>query len=326
MRVMLIRGITDREVGVSSAATPAVGCLLPRFAGLTAGERAIALRLMEDVGLDHVGFGDHVSFLGGHGSDGLLAAASVLAASQRLAVNTAVYLLPLRHPVVVSRQLADLAQLAPGRFTFGVGVGGEDRHEFASCGVDPATRGRRMDEGIAVVRALLRGEEVDHDGEFFTLRTAKIVPTPVEPIPLIVGGRSDAALHRAGRLGDGWFGLWVSADGYRRSVATMTEAAADASRADPPSQNALNVWCGSGASADEARSYLAPAMEAFYGIPYQRFERWSPAGRPKDVAQFVAPYLEAGCSLINLIMTGPSLEHEIEACAEVRAALLTGAT
>ena len=311
---------------MSSDVTRAVGCLLPRFTGLSAGERAGAIRLMQDVGLDHVGVGDHVSFLGGHGSDGLLAAASVLAASERLAVNTAVYLLPLRHPVVVARQVADLAQLGPGRFTFGVGLGGEDRHEFASCGVDPSTRGRRMDEAIAVVRALLRGEEVDRDGEFFPLRTAKIVPKPVERVPLIVGGRSDAALRRAGRLGDGWFGLWVSADGYRRSVATMSAAAADAGRADARFQNALNIWCGSGASADEARSYLAPAMETFYGIPFERFERWSPAGRPKDVAEFVAPYLEAGCGLINLIMNGPSLEHEVEACAEVRAALLASAT
>ena len=308
-----------------SSATPAVGCLLPRFPGLAAGHRVGALRLMEDVGLDHVGVGDHVSFLGGHGSDGLLAAASVLAASERLRANTAVYLLPLRHPVVVARQLSDLGQLAPGRFTFGVGLGGEDRHEFASCGVDPSTRGRRLDEAIAIVRALLRGEEVDHDGEHFPLRAAKIVPTPAEPVPLIVGGRSDAALRRAGRLGDGWFGLWVSADGYRRSVATMRQAAAEAGRADAPFQNALNIWCGVGASSDEARSHLAPAMESFYGMPYERFHRWSPAGRPHNIAEFLAPYVEAGCSLINLIMNGASLEHEIEACAEVRAALLGGA-
>lgn len=308
-----------------SSVTPAVGCMLPRFPGLAAGQRAGALRLMEDVGLDHVGVGDHVSFFGGHGSDGLLAAASVLAASERLAVNTGVYLLPLRHPVVVARQVADVARLAPGRFTFGVGLGGEDRHEYVSCGVDPSTRGRRMDEAIAVVRALVRGEDVDHDGEFFPLRAAKIVPAPVERVPLIVGGRSEAALRRAGRLGDGWFGLWVSADGYRRSVATMSEAAADAGRADAPFQHALNVWCGSGATTGEARSYLAPAMETFYGMPYERFERWSPAGRPRDVADFVAPYVDAGCTLINLIMNGPSLEHEVEACAEVRATLLADA-
>ena len=62
------------------------------------------------------------------------------------------YLLPLRHPVLVARQLADIERLAPGRLVLGVGVGGEDRHEVAICGVDPATRGARMDECLAVLR------------------------------------------------------------------------------------------------------------------------------------------------------------------------------
>ena len=73
------------------------------------------------------------------------APAAVLAALHpTLPVHTGVYLLPLRHPVLVARQIADLGRVAPGRLVFGVGIGGEDRHEVAICGVDPATRGRRM--------------------------------------------------------------------------------------------------------------------------------------------------------------------------------------
>ncbi len=74
-----------------------------------------------------------------------------------LPIHTGVYLLPLRHPVLVARQLADIDRLAPGRLVFGVGVGGEDRHEVAVCGVDPATRGLRMNECLTVVRQLLTG-------------------------------------------------------------------------------------------------------------------------------------------------------------------------
>src|SRR5690606_3451281 len=105
-----------------------------------------AVHLSEAAGIDHIGLCDHVSFHVGTGFDGLLSAGTVLALSERLQVNTGVYLLPLRHPVLVTRQLADLAQLAPGRLTFGVGLGGEDPHEVEMCGVDPRTRGRRMDE------------------------------------------------------------------------------------------------------------------------------------------------------------------------------------
>src|SRR4029077_15880770 len=133
-----------------------------------------AVALAEQSGIDHLAIGDHVSFYTGVGNDGLLAAANILGASERLAVNTAVYLLPLRHPVPVARQVADLGALAPGRFLFGVGIGGEDPRGVEVCGVDPKTRGRRMDESLQVLRGLLSGESVDFDGEFFTLRGAQI--------------------------------------------------------------------------------------------------------------------------------------------------------
>jgi alkanesulfonate monooxygenase SsuD/methylene tetrahydromethanopterin reductase-like flavin-dependent oxidoreductase (luciferase family) len=301
-----------------------VGCVFPRFSGLDGVQRRRVVRLAEEAGLDHVGFGDHVSFHTGAGLDGLLAAAGVLAASDTLSANTGIYLLPLRHPVPVARQLADLAVLAPGRFVFGVGVGGEDRHEYEVCGVDPATRGRRLDEAIHVVRSLLAGGPTDFEGEHFRLQQAQVTPTPAVPVPVVVGGRSDAAIHRAGRVGDGWWGIWVSAERYLRSLELMAEAASDAGRA-APDLNALNVWCGVGDSRGEARDRVAPAMQAFYGIPYERFERWSPAGPPEDVATFLAPYVESGCRLVNLVINGNSVEHEVEAAAEIRSLLVTPA-
>lgn len=277
-----------------------------------------AVRVADEAGLDHVAVGDHVSFYVGAGSDGLLWAATVLARSERLGTNTGVYLLPLRHPVPVARQLADIAQLAPGRFTFGVGIGGEDPHEVEICGVDPKTRGRRMDHCVRIVRGLLTGEPVDYDSEFFRLEGAQIVPVPTKPIPMVVGGRSDAAISRAGRLGDGWFGVWVSARRYAEAIGQMQEAADTAGRQAPQWRNALNVWCGVGADADEARSYVAPAMQTFYQLPYDRFERWSPAGTPKQVAEFLIPYVEAGCSIFNLIINGADAHAEVEAAAEIR--------
>lgn len=280
-------------------------------------------RLAEAAELDHLGVGDHVSFHVGFGFDGLLWSSAALAASERLGANTCVYLLPLRHPVLVARQLADLALLAPGRFTFGVGIGGEDPHEVEVCGVDPRTRGRRMDECIRIVRGLLSGKPVDHESEFFHLDGALIVPAPAQPIPFVVGGRSDAALRRAGRHGDGWFALWVSADRFVQAVAQVEEVAAGEGRTDVAWQHALNVWCGVGPTAEDARSHVAPAMQAFYQLPYERFERWSPAGTPEQIADFLAPYAAAGCSTFNLILNGSSLEAEVDAAAEVRERLLS---
>jgi alkanesulfonate monooxygenase SsuD/methylene tetrahydromethanopterin reductase-like flavin-dependent oxidoreductase (luciferase family) len=89
----------------------------------------------------------------------------------------------------VARQLADIAQIAPGRLTFGVGIGGEDRHEVSSCGIDPATRGLRMNECLAIVRELLTGKPVTYHGTFFDLDEVVIAPAPAEAIPIVVGGR-----------------------------------------------------------------------------------------------------------------------------------------
>src|SRR6516164_2531638 len=74
---------------------------------------------------------------------------------------------------------------------------GDHRREVLACGVDPRTRGRRMDEALYIVRRLLAGESVTHDGEFFQLDQARLGPTPAEPVPLVVGGRSEA-LARSG--------------------------------------------------------------------------------------------------------------------------------
>lgn len=299
-----------------------VGCILNRTASADAGARRKLFRRAEAVGLDHFGFGDHVTFHGGAGADGLLAAAGVLSVTDELAANTAVYLLPLRHPVTVARQVADLAALAPGRFVFGVGIGGEDPHEVESCGVDPRTRGRRMDESIQIVRELLAGGAVDFEGEHFQVRDVRVSPAPAVSVPIVVGGRSDAAIRRAGRFGDGWFGIWVSPERYHNAIDAMGEAATAAGRSAPDGLNALNVWCGMGATTDRARDHVAAAMQEFYGIPYERFERWSPAGTPADIATFLAPYVEAGCTLFNLIVNGSDGEHEIDAAAEVREHLL----
>ena len=98
----------------------------------------------------------------------------------------------------------------------------------------------------------------------------------------------------------------------------MAAAAADVGRVAPSWLNALNIWVGIDDDPAVARQYLAPVMTSFYGIPYERFERWSPAGTAEDIAAFLVPYVDAGCQVFNLIVNGPTREQEIEAAAEVR--------
>ena len=269
-------------------------------------------------GIDHICCGDHVSFVAGLGFDGLAQATALTMLHPTLPVYTGVYLLPLRHPVLVARQLADVGRIAPGRLIFGVGIGGEDRREVSNCGVDPATRGRRMDECLAIVRQLLTGKPVTHHGAFFDLDEAVIAPAPAEAIPIIIGGRSDAAVRRAGALGDGWLGIWNSPRRFAAAVEIAAEEAARAARPDPPRRHAMQEWCGLADSKQAARACLAPAMEAFYQLPFERFERYCPYGTAEDIAEFLAPYAAAGCTEFNLIPQSPDPGQAIAGTAAVK--------
>jgi alkanesulfonate monooxygenase SsuD/methylene tetrahydromethanopterin reductase-like flavin-dependent oxidoreductase (luciferase family) len=271
-------------------------------------------------GIDHLTVGDHVSFADGHGADGLIQAAALLAAHPGLSVQTGVYLLALRHPAVVSRQLSTLALLAPGRFTFGVGVGGDDPRELELCGIDPRDRGARTTEALRCVRALLTGEDVCFQGRFFDLRGA-IRPAPSIPIPILVGGRSDAALARAGALGDGWLALWVSPRRFEEAAGRIDDAASEAGRTDVRWRHALQLWAGFGDSRADARDRLSAAMEAAYALPFERFERYTPFGPPRAIAEALAPYAAVGCRRFNFVPEGVSLLAAFEATAEVKALL-----
>ena len=278
-----------------------------------------------EAGLDHVCAGDHVSFFVGAGTDGLLNATALAMMHPTLPVYVAVYLLPLRHPTLVARQIADLELLAPGRLILGVGIGGEDPHEYEVCGVDPHTRGRRMDESLTVLRALLTGAPTTFHGEFFDVEDAVILPAPRSTVPVIVGGRSDAAVRRAALHGDGWIGIWNSAQRFAQVVDAIDEQANAVGRADHPRAHAMQVWCGIADERSQARKLVATAMEGFYQIPFDRFERYSPYGTPEEIAEFLAPYAAAGCTSFNLIPQAPDVETAVEGAAEVKRLLESGA-
>jgi alkanesulfonate monooxygenase SsuD/methylene tetrahydromethanopterin reductase-like flavin-dependent oxidoreductase (luciferase family) len=298
-----------------------IGLRVPyELPGGAAGLRDFVARA-EATGIDRLFTGDHVVFKGGRGFDGLLNATAVAVASRRLAVQTAVYLLPLRHPVPVARQVATLAGLAPGRLIFGVGLGGEDPAELHACGVDPASRGRRMDEALAVLRPLLAGREVTIAGDFFRLDRVRIASAPGPPVPIVIGGRSDAALRRVARFGDGWLGLWVSPARYGDAVGRIGKYAAEAGRAAGEWQHGIHVWCGLGASAGAARARLAAVMEELYRTPFGKFDRYCPCGTPAQVAAALRPYADAGCRSFNLIPVADSDRAAIEGADAVRTAL-----
>ena len=305
---------------------PRVGMFLPRDV-LDAGpaEWRLALAAMADAGIDFVAAADHVSFHTGWGIDGIVHATALGVIEPRLDVAIGVYLLPLRHPIPVARQLVSLSQaIAPRPLEFGVGVGGEDRHEVEVCGVDPATRGRRADESLVVIRNALTGATFDHDGEFFSLRAARIAPAPPAPVTIVVGGRSERALARAGRLGDGWLGVWSTPERYGQRVEIVERVAAEAGRTTPAGgwRHGLQLWVGAG-EGDRGRTPLARSIESLYRLPFERFERFSPHGTPDAITAALVPYVAAGCTSFSISAQSDDWRDAVACVGEVRRLLRT---
>lgn len=275
--------------------------------------------------IDHLFVADHISFHTGFGLDGLIQAATITALDPILPIHIGVYLLALRHPVPVARQIAQICESAPGRLHLGIGIGGEDRHEIEICGVDPSTRGLRTSESILALRALLSGEAVSHECEFFTFLDAKIQPPPSPSVPIVVGGRAEAAIRRAALLGDGWLGVWCSPKRYRAVTEQIDGLAEDRTLPLPKTwDHGLQVWVGLDKGRDVARKRLAARMEGMYRIPFEPFERYCPYGTPAEIADFLAPYVDAGCRHLNIMPVAESTEASIDGIAEIRERLLAG--
>ena len=128
---------------------------------------------------------------------------ALAAVTTRLRFHTFVVKLPIRQPVLVAKQAASVAVLSGNRFGFGVGLSPWPE-DFVVTGTEWRARGKRMDEMIDIMRGLWTGEFYEHHGEHYDLPAVKISPAPTEPIPLLIGGQTDAALRRAARVGDGW--------------------------------------------------------------------------------------------------------------------------
>jgi probable F420-dependent oxidoreductase len=125
------------------------------------------------------------------------------AVTTRLRFTTFVLKLPVRDPVLTAKQATSVAVLTGGRLVLGVGVS-PWREDYEVLGIPWAGRGRRMDEEIDILRGLTAGGYFEYHGRVFDLPPVKIAPVPAEPIPVLIGGHSDAALRRAARAGDGW--------------------------------------------------------------------------------------------------------------------------
>lgn len=183
----------------------------------------------------------------------VLLAASLVAT--RILVGTSILLIGERNPLVTAREVATLDQLTGGRFLLGIGVGWS-REEYEALGVPWERRGDRCDEYVMAMKALWTEERSTFQGEFVAFEEALAYPKPAQSPhpPVLVGGNTPAALRRAARLGEGWFGWNLRIDELAMTVAALDKEIAARGR----SREAMTIQVGlpHGGTAEEAAGYV----------------------------------------------------------------------
>ena len=226
--------------------------------------------------------------------------ASYAPITRRIRLGTAVYLLALRAPAVAAKMAATVDVLSGGRLVFGVGVGGENPKEFELCGVPRSERGARVSEGIDVVRTLWRDTPATFEGRFTRFKAVSIDPKPVQTLPPIwVGGRSDAALVRAGRQGDGWVSYVVQPARYAQSLETIRAAAHAAGRSLDGFTAAHLAFVTVGRDYAQAKATWVAQLSQRYAQDFEPLAgKYGVIGTPAQCAEQLAAFAEAGCAYV----------------------------
>lgn len=158
---------------------------------------------------------------------------ALAAVTERLRFTTFVVKLPIRHPVIVAKQVTSVGVITGGRFGFGVGTSPWPE-DYAATGSAWERRGRRMNEMIEIINGLGSGDYFEYHGDFYDIEAMKMCPVPDERVPILIGGHSNMALTRAATLGDGWMHAGGDAEELSRMMTVINERRAEHGRADLP--------------------------------------------------------------------------------------------
>jgi alkanesulfonate monooxygenase SsuD/methylene tetrahydromethanopterin reductase-like flavin-dependent oxidoreductase (luciferase family) len=305
--------------------SPRVGVLLPTFDPTDTGRTPPVVRgarLIEELGFDGAWVGDHLACPAPL-LDAVTCLGAAAAVTQRIALGFSVLLLGLRPPAWTAKQLVTLDALAPGRLRLGVGVGGEFPEEFAAAGVPLARRGRRLDETLEQLPALLNGDPVDYTGTVISLEVRGpqapergLAPAISTLPPIYTAGRGEPALKRAARYADFWMPMWLSPESIAKRLDTLAELA-DA-RGRPRPRLSCLILVHTDPDLATARREADGHLRVQYGMGLDRVEHWTGLGSAAAIAEQLAGYVEVGVEEFVLMPLGSDPLTQIERLAEVK--------
>ena len=252
----------------------------------------------EEWGLDSFWLSDHL--LAPSPELDVVATLSMLAAhTSRMKLGPSVLLLNLRHPLMVAKAFASLDYLSGGRMVMAVGTGANVA-DYALCGVPAESRGKRLDEGIEVLRTVWKDRKASYHGKFFNFDDVTIEPRPAPrtnndsgTMDIWVGGKSDGALKRTARLADGFFASFQTPDEYATSINKIREYAAGYGRANARIEAGLILLCRIAGSREKALDEMKPMLAAM-GRGAEQFLERSVFGSPEDVIGRLSEYTQHG--------------------------------
>ena len=267
-------------------------------------------RRAEGLGYGRVTMGEHIM-------DGnpprptllnLPAMAAAAGATSNLRVMTGIVIAPLYHPVTLAKMVATVDQVSSGRLDFGIGISGQrgTKIEFDAVGVDVHTRGKRTDEMLQVMQRLFTEEHVSHHGDFFDFDDVSLLPFPAQkPYPPVwVSGRSEAAMRRAGVMGDGWYPYLFTVRRIKASNDMVRQYAAEAGRDLTGFNWGLNQPTAISSDGSEALELAVSNVGERYVTAERSAESIAKAlciaGTPDDCVKAVEERIEAGVEHINL--------------------------
>ena len=272
--------------------------------------------MAEELGYDAIWVSEHIVFYVPT-FDAVTTMAALAARTSRIRIGSAIVLLPLRPPAAVAKAVATLDIISGGRVTLGVGVGGEYAKEFEVCGVPLHERGGRTNEAIEILRALWTEVSASYHGKYFQFADVSMQPKPVQPggPPIIIGGRSEAALRRAARLGDGYMPYLFTPKQYANGLDTIRRYASEAGRQLERFQATLYQFIYVADTYDVAFRQANTCLSTNYNQPFDKLvHRYCAIGTPEACIARLQEYIDAGARDIILVpTTSGAADFEVQA-------------
>jgi probable F420-dependent oxidoreductase len=238
-----------------------------------------------------------------HGPVGnnMVSLAAAAGATERIKLMSGIVLVPLYPAALLAKQVAMLDVVSDGRFSLGVGVGGEFPKEFDAVGVPVKERGARTDEALEVMHRLLTEKDVHFDGRFTKLDGVTIAPRPVQSprVPFWVAGRKDVAMRRAARHAEGWLPYMYTPEMLDSSMAKIAAFTNDAGRPEGTVQGGLFIFTCVHEDRDRALDMANQQLSRQYNQDFSKMvAKYTLAGSPDDCIARMREYIDAGARTI----------------------------